>query len=175
MRHTSWIPGLLLAAAMGGAAAQQPAAGAGAAEAEAAVPAPGTGDAWVDAVLADIDAYGRRYPDAFADELARYQGAPREVVAALLATPGWTPGDVYFACALAHAIGRSCRYVADERQAGGAAGWGALAGRLGAAPGSPAFQRVRDGFADAYGRWGRPLPTPPAPSAPPAPAKGKHK
>jgi hypothetical protein len=149
MRHANWILGLLLAA--GVAFAQQP-------PGVVAGWNPRTGDVWVDATLADINAYGRRYPDAFADELARYHGAPRDVVSALLAAPGWTPGDAYFACALAHVIGRSCRYVADEWQAHPGEGWGALAQRLGVKPGSPEFHRLKDGFAGSYGRWGRPLP-----------------
>ena len=128
MRHANWILALLLAA--GGAAAQQPPAPPAPPVPEAAW-SPATGDPWIDATLADVNAYGRRYPDAFADELARYHAAPRDVVAALLALPGWTPGDVYFSCALAQAIGRSCRYVADERQSHPGEGWGALAQRLG--------------------------------------------
>lgn len=154
MRHVAWVLVLLLAT------------GAAAAQAQAPVSAPGaapewrprTGDAWVDAALADVNAYGRRYPDAFADELARYHGAPREVVVALLADPAWTPGDVYFACVLAQSIGRSCRYVADEWQAHGSEGWGALAQQLGVEPGSAQFHALKDGFAEAYRRWGRSLP-----------------
>jgi hypothetical protein len=168
MRHASWILGLLLAA--GSAAAQQPVA----AVAPPTQWNPRTGDAWVDVALADINAYGRRYPDAFADELARYHGAPRDVVSALLADPAWTPGDVYFACALAQAVGRSCRYVADEWQAHPGEGWGALAQQLGVKPGSPEFHRLKDGFAGAYGRWGRPLP-PPAKAAAKGKAAGKGK
>jgi hypothetical protein len=157
MRHAHWILALLFA---GAASAQQPPAPA------APVPAmpeagwaPHTGDQWVDAALADINDYGSRYPDAFADELARYHAAPRDVVSALLAAPGWTPGDVYYACALAQAIGRSCRYVADERQSHPGEGWGALAQRLGVKPGSAQFHQLKDGFAGAYGRWGRPMPS----------------
>jgi len=161
MRHANWILGLLLAT--GAAFAQQP-------PAVVAGWSPRTGDVWVDATLADINAYGRRYPDAFADELVRYHGAPRDVVSALLGSPGWTPGDAYFACALAQVIGRSCRYVADEWQAHPGEGWGALAQRLGVKPGSPEFHRLKDGFAGAYGRWGRPLPPASA-----GKAKGKAK
>jgi hypothetical protein len=153
MRHTPWILSLLLAASPAVLAQQPPAA-----VAPSTAWSPRTGDAWVDATLADINAYGGRYPGAFADELARYHAAPRDVVSALLAAPGWTPGDVYYACALAEAIGRSCRYVADERQAHPGEGWGALAQRLGVKPGSPQFHQLKDGFAGAYGRWGRPLP-----------------
>lgn len=168
MRHAAWIMGMLLA--MAGAFAQaQAVAPAQAAEPRAPqsppaqpLPAPEwsprTGDAWVDAVLADINAYGRRYPDAFADELARYHGAPRDYVATLLADPAWTPGDVYFACALAQSIGRACRHVADEWQSNPGEGWGAMARTLGVKPGSAEFKALKDGFAGAYGRWGRPLP-----------------
>ena len=170
MRHAPCLLALLLA---GGAVSAQQAPAPASLERAPATAAewnPRTGDPWVDAALADINAYGRRYPDALADELVRYHGAPRDVVAALLAAPAWTPGDVYFACALAQSIGRSCRYVADARQADPGAGWGALAQRLGVKPGSPEFHRLKDGFGEAYGRWGRPLPPPHA-----GKAKGKGK
>ena len=72
-----------------------------------------TGDAWVDRQLADIDAYAATYRDAFVDEMARYHRAPRELVDALLARPGWSPGDVYYACGIAEQAGRPCRSVAD--------------------------------------------------------------
>jgi hypothetical protein len=158
------LVGCLLAT--GAAFARGPAPQATAPKATAPAPSPApapewsprTGDAWVDTVLADINAYGRRYPDAFADELARYRGAPRDYVATLLADPAWTPGDVYFACALAQSIGRACRYVAGEWQAHAGEGWGALARELGVKPGSAEFKALKDGFAGAYGRWGRPLP-----------------
>lgn len=164
MRHLTWVLGCLIAAgatsahAQAQAEPQPPDAQVATQAAPVAEWNPHTGDAWVDAALADINAYGRRYPDAFADELVRYRGAPRAVVVALLAEPSWTPGDVYFACVLAQAIGRSCRYVADEWQANEGEGWGALAQRLGVKPGSPEFHALKDGFASAYGRWGRPLP-----------------
>jgi hypothetical protein len=48
--------------------------------------------------------------------------------------------------------------VADERQSHPGEGWGALAQRLGAEPGSAQFHQLKDGFAGAYGRWGRALP-----------------
>lgn len=118
---------------------------------------PRTGDAWVDRQLEDINRYGGTYREPFVDELARYHGAPRELVAALLARPGWTPGDVYFACSLAAVVGRPCRFVVDEFEREREAGWGALAQRLGVEPGSAAFQRLKRGFVPTYERWGRPL------------------
>lgn len=118
---------------------------------------PRTGDPWVDTWLDDVNRYATAYRDPFVDELTRYHKAPRDLVLALLARPGWTPGDVYFACALAAQAGRPCRYVADEYDRDRAAGWGALAQRLGIAPGSAGFHRLKNGFAPTYQRWGRPI------------------
>ena len=116
-----------------------------------------TGDAWLDAQLADISRYGARYRDAFTDEVVRYREAPRALVEALLGEGGWEPGDVYFACSLAAVTGRSCRYVADRRGQPAVAGWEALASELGAGPGSEAFGRIRQGVVHSYRRWARPL------------------
>lgn len=118
---------------------------------------PRTGDTWVDTWLDDVNRYATAYRDPFVDELTRYHRAPRDLVLVLLARPGWTPGDVYFACALAAQAGRPCRYVADEYDRDRAGGWGALAQRLGIAPGSAGFQRLKNGFAPTYQRWGRPI------------------
>ena len=118
---------------------------------------PRTGDAVLDARLADVNVYGDRYRAAFVDELVRYHAAPRALTGALLADERWAPGDLYFACALAQAVGRPCRHVIDLWRESHATGWGAVAARLGVAPGSPEFRRVVDGVADSYRRWGRPL------------------
>lgn len=119
--------------------------------------APRTGDAWVDGRLADINRYGRAYRDPFVDELVRYHGAPRDLVVELLTRRGWTPGDVYFACALAAQVGRPCRAVADEYERDRGEGWGVLAKRLGIEPGSPRFHALKRGFVPTYDRWARPL------------------
>lgn len=116
-----------------------------------------TGDAWVDAQLADIGRYGRRYRDAFIDELVRYREAPRALVEALLDERGWEPGDVYFACSLARVTGRSCRFVVDRRGQPPAESWNALAAGLGAGAGSPEFTRLKRGIVHSYQRWARPL------------------
>lgn len=119
---------------------------------------PRTGDAVLDARLADINTYGDRYQAAFVDELVRYHAAPRALVTALLADEQWAPGDLYFACALAHAAGRPCRHVIAAWRHGHATGWGAVAATLDMAAGSPGFQRITEGVAASYRRWGRPLP-----------------
>lgn len=116
-----------------------------------------TGDAWVDAQMADIDRYGRRHRNAFIDEMARYQGAPRGPVAELLDEGGWTPGELYFACALASVTGRSCRFIADQRGQPPAVAWVGLASGLNAGPGSEAFSRLKRGIVHSYQRWARPL------------------
>jgi hypothetical protein len=118
---------------------------------------PRSGDAWVDAMLLDIDRYAARYPDAFTDELVRYDSAPRALVADLLADPQWTPGDLYFACALGHLTGQPCRAVAQRWEQDHALGWGAIAQEFGVAPQSSAFERLKRGIVLSYQRWARPL------------------
>jgi hypothetical protein len=122
------------------------------------VPVPRTtGDATLDARLLDIDRYGARYRAAFVDELVRYHAAPRELVHALLER-GWSPGDVYYACALAHTTGRACRHVADDTGGDAAPDWIAIARRLDVAPDSPRLAHLHERIEATYRRWGRPLP-----------------
>ncbi|MBO9716566.1 MAG: hypothetical protein J7507_07105 [Pseudoxanthomonas sp.] len=117
-----------------------------------------TGDAWLDRQLADIDDYAVRYPEAFAAELERYAGVPRAYVVGLLAQPGWSGGDAWFACFLARAVEATCRAVVRSRtRAGVEADWKEIAAGFGARPGSDAYTAVRLALADSYRRWGRPL------------------
>lgn len=118
---------------------------------------PRTGDVWVDTWLNDVNRYGRAYPEPFIDEVVRYHRAPRDLVVELLGRPGWTPGDVYYACGLASVLGRPCRYVVDEYERDRGAGWGVLAQRLGIKPGSAEFHRLKRGFVPTYDRWSRPI------------------
>src|SRR5690606_19614160 len=80
-----------------------------AAQDQAAAWEPRTGDAVVDARLADLNRYAARYPDAFIDELVRYFDAPRPLLEELLGKRAATPGDRYYACALARVPGRPGR------------------------------------------------------------------
>jgi hypothetical protein len=132
---------------------------------------PRTGDVWVDQTLSDVNQYGGRYRDSFIDEMVRYYGAPRDYVSDLLVRQRWAPGDVYYACAIAQIVGRSCRYVAEEWQRDHGQGWGALAQRMGIKPGSAEFHRLKAGFAPTYQRWSRPLRADAGPGK--AKAKGK--
>lgn len=116
---------------------------------------PRTGDAWIDAHLLDMDLYAARFADAFVDEIVRYHEAPRELVEAALAGGGLRPGDVYFACALAQAGGRSCRTVLEARRQDPAAGWEAIAAGLEVAP--AVYRRIRGDITESYVRWARPL------------------
>ena len=116
-----------------------------------------TGDVWVDARLADIDAYAATYRDAFVDEMTRYHRAPRELVEELLARPGWSAGDVYFACSLAQQAGRPCREIADLRSVTPAPGWDDLGRDLGVAPGTPGFHALKRDVVATYDRWARPV------------------
>ena len=117
-----------------------------------------TGDTWLDARLVDIDDYARRYPDAFAAELERYAGVPRAYVLGLLAQPGWSGGDAWFACFLARVTEATCRSVVRARtRAGQDADWRDVAAGFDARPGSDAWTALRLALADSYRRWARPL------------------
>ena len=67
-----------------------------------------TGDVWVDTRLGEINDYGYRYRDPFIHEMTGYYGAPRSLIDDLLVRRRWAPADVYYACALAHALGIPC-------------------------------------------------------------------
>ena len=120
--------------------------------------APRTGDAVVDARLADVNRYAARYPDAFIDELVRYFDAPRPLLEDLLGKPATMPGDLYYACALARVSGRPCRGLLEAGIAGHEEGWEGIAREVGVVPGDARAKRLRDGIVESYARWGRPLP-----------------
>jgi hypothetical protein len=114
-----------------------------------------TGDVWVDTRLGEIDDYGRHHRDPFLDEMSRYYGAPRPLLVDLLDDRGWAPADVYYACAIAHALGIPCIDVVHEYDRHPGQGWGVVAKRLGIKPGSAAFHALKRGQVDTYGRWGQ--------------------
>lgn len=119
---------------------------------------PRTGNAWIDARLLDMDAYAARYRDAFVDEIVRYHEAPRALVEEALADGAMGAGDVYFACALAQAIGRPCRAVVDAWRADHEDGWGGVMERLGVASRATSPERrIRDDITASYRRWARPI------------------
>lgn len=115
-----------------------------------------SGDAWVDDALADMNHYAARHRDAFIDELVRYQSAPRVLVEESMSA-GAVPGDVYFACAIAQALGRPCRELLEAAARDPDAGWGGLVRGLDAQHAATALNRVKRGIVDSYDRWGRPV------------------
>ena len=118
-----------------------------------------TGDAWLDGRLADIDAYAARYPQAFAAELERYAGIPREYTQAVRQQPGWGAGDAWLACFLARELEVSCRSLvrarARSRTAEVEGDWATVIDGIDGGP--VARARVRLALADSYRRWARPL------------------
>ena len=126
---------------------------------------PRTGDAWVDTRLGDIDVFARGNTDGFIDDVVVSFGAPRPLIRDLYYDRGWAPGDIYYACALAQAVGRPCRHVLDLWRGAHGSGWEAAATGLGVPVGSPDFARIAEGIVASYLRWGRPLPAPVTPAA----------
>lgn len=118
---------------------------------------PRTGDVWVDQRLGDINTYGTRYREPFINEMVGHYGAPRDLVSDLLIRRHWAPGDVYYACSIAHVLGVPCRNVVDEWDRDHGQGWGVVAQRMGIKPGSAQFHQLKRGFVPTYDRWNRPI------------------
>jgi len=116
-----------------------------------------TGDLWVDTRLGEINDYGTRYRDPFISELSNNYGAPRSLITELLTVRRWAPADVYYACAMAHALNRPCVEIVREYDRNPRQGWGVMAQRMGIKPGSPAFHALKRGTVATYDRWGYPV------------------
>jgi len=118
---------------------------------------PGTGDAWLDRQLTDVNLYAARYPDAFVDEVVRYGGARRGYIEALLQQHGWAAGDVWFACFWGQAIGASCREPVQARTRHPGEGWKAVVQDLAVAPDNLHWRAVRHALVASYDHWDRPV------------------
>ncbi len=118
---------------------------------------PGTGDAWLDRQLADVNRYAERHPDAFIDEVVRYGGARRGYVEALMQRHGWLAGDVWFACFWGQAIGASCREPVQARSRHPGEGWKAAVESLPVAPDNLHWRAVRQALVASYDHWDRPI------------------
>lgn len=126
--------------------------------AASATDAPGSGDAWIDRQLLDIDRYAARYQDSFLDEVARYAQLPRGYAEALLRERRWPPRDIYFAGFLAKAAGLPYREVVRARTAAGpAASWADVARALQIEPGSLTYRTLRHAIVASYDHWDRPI------------------
>ena len=118
---------------------------------------PRTGDAWIDRHLADINLYAARYPQSFADEVARYYAVPRAYVEAMMQQPAWQPGDIVMACGLAQEVGQPCRAVVREWSRDHEEGWEGVAQRLQPPAGKTQYRQLRERIKQSYLRWARPL------------------
>lgn len=117
---------------------------------------PRSGDAWLDRQLVDINAYAARYPQSFADEVARYYAVPRAYVEAMMQQPAWEPGDIVMACGLAQVVGQPCRAVVREWSRDHEGGWEAVAQRLHPTPGPTHYRQLRKQIRQSYLHWARP-------------------
>lgn len=113
---------------------------------------PRTGDAFVDTQLGDINVYARGNTDGFIDDVVVSFGAPRYLVRDYYLERRWAPGDIYYACALAHQLGRPCLEVLDMYERDHGQGWGVIAQRLGIKPGSPAFHALKGNVGRGHGK-----------------------
>lgn len=112
---------------------------------------PRTGDAFVDTQLGDINVFARGNTDGFIDDVVVSFGAPRGLVRSYYLDRRWAPGDIYFACALAHQLGRPCVEILDVYERDHGKGWGVIAQRLGITPGSPAFHALKGRVGKGHG------------------------
>lgn len=104
---------------------------------------PRSGDAWVDTRLGDFNVYASGNLDGFVDEVVVSYGASRHLVREYVVDRRWPPGDVYYACALAHNSGRPCLDVLRMYEQDHGQGWGVIAKRLGIKPGSAQFHALK--------------------------------
>jgi hypothetical protein len=74
------------------------------------------------------------------------------LVQELYNTRHWAPGDIYYACAIASALGRPCREIVDIYERDHGQGWGAIAQRLGIKPGSAAFHALKGRVGNGHGK-----------------------
>lgn len=124
---------------------------------QAAAYMPDTGDAWIDRQLLDMDAYARRYPDSFVDEVARYSATRRDYVQALLQQHHWHAGDIYFACFWTQVMNLPCRDAVREWSRDPAGGWKAVVARLRIVPDNLHYRALRHAIVASYDHWERPI------------------
>jgi hypothetical protein len=112
-----------------------------------------SGDLWVDTQLGQISDYGRRDRLYFVDDLVNNFGAPRYLVNDLLDKRHWTPGDVYYATALAYSAHRPLGDAVREYDNSKGQGWGVVAQRMGIKPGSAEFHALKGQMGKSKGRY----------------------
>jgi hypothetical protein len=118
---------------------------------------PRTGDIWVDTQLGQMnDYYGRYdggYRDYYVDDMVGTYGVPRYLVNDLLTQRNWSPGDVYYASALAYASRRPLADVVRAYDDNRGQGWGVVAQRMGIKPGSAQFHALKGHMGKSNGKY----------------------
>jgi hypothetical protein len=112
-----------------------------------------SGDLWVDTQLGYISDYGRSDRSYFVDDLVNSFGAPRYLVNDLLDQRHWSPGDVYYASALAYTLHRPLGDAVREYENSKGQGWGVVAQRMGIKPGSAEFHALKGHMGKSKGRY----------------------
>jgi len=114
---------------------------------------PRTGDVWMDAQLGDMNAYASGDRNGFIDDIVVSFGAPRYVVNQYVVERRWAPGDVYYACALAHQLRVPCLNVLRDYDKNHGQGWGVIAKRMGIKPGSAQFHALKGSVGKSNGKF----------------------
>ena len=112
-----------------------------------------SGDVWVDTQLGYFNDYGMRDRSYFVDDLVSSYGAPRYLVNELLDKRSWSPGDVYYAAALAYGAHRPLSDAVREYDNAKGQGWGVVAQRMGIKPGSAEFHQLKGQMGKSKGRY----------------------
>lgn len=114
---------------------------------------PRTGDAWMDVQLKDMNVYTRGNTEGFIDDVVISFGAPRPVIREYVIERRWAPGDVYYACALAHQMRVPCINTLRDYDKNNGQGWGVIAKRMGIKPGSAEFQNLKGRVSNSNGKF----------------------
>ena len=120
---------------------------------------PRTGDAYFDACLGDINAWGSVDLELYVDEVVISTGAPRRYVEEYVIERRYPPADVWMIAEMSRVSGQSFSSVATTYSANRTEGWGAMAKRLGIKPGSAEFHAMKGRTGKQRDSWkakGRP-------------------
>ncbi|MEO8000307.1 MAG: hypothetical protein ABI644_00415 [Arenimonas sp.] len=114
---------------------------------------PRTGDTWMDVQLKDMNVYTRGNMDGFIDDVVISFGAPRPLIREYVVERRWAPGDVYYACALAHQLKVPCINTLRDYDKNNGHGWGLIAKSMGIKPGSAEFQALKGRVSNSNGKF----------------------
>jgi len=106
----------------------------------------GLGDAELEAGLNELNVSAQLDMQGFQAEVSLVWGLPASSITVAL-SQGLSPGEVYFAAALAHFSNKPLPVVVELYKANRQKGWGALAKELGIKPGSKEFKQLKEQLA----------------------------